>query len=173
MAKPVRLRCSRCGGRKDFFVRISALATLIRNADSADGLWIDIAEKTPADYEWIAFHCGRCGHEGPRQDFEATRETDRAGTDGPPDAVRAALHEFIKTIEATGGCVRDEGDTVVPAGDPDWLDLADAYLRACKALGRAPRIRRPDAEEIGHEGEDAGDPDPDETRDDAEAACEI
>ena len=70
MAKPVRLRCSRCGERNDFFVRISSLATLIRDANSADGLSIDISEKTPADYEWIALHCGRCGHEGPRQDFE-------------------------------------------------------------------------------------------------------
>ena len=69
MTRPVRLRCSRCGERKDFFVRISSLATLIRDADSADGLGIDISEKTPADYEWIAFHCGRrtCGcYEGPR-----------------------------------------------------------------------------------------------------------
>jgi hypothetical protein len=157
MTRPVRLRCSRCGERKDFFVRISSLAALIRDASSADGLWINLSEKTPADYEWIAFHCGRCGHEGPRQDFEATPVTDRAGVDGPPDAVREALHGFIETIEAAGGCLRDEGDTVVPAGDPDWLDLADVYLRACRAMGREPRIRDQDADEIPTDDGGAGD----------------
>ncbi|MGP0068949.1 MAG: hypothetical protein ACLQGP_35780 [Isosphaeraceae bacterium] len=148
MSRPVRPHCSRCGERKDFFVRISSLATLIRDASSAEGLGIDISEKTPADYEWIAFHCGRCGHEGPRQDFEATPVTDQAGMDRPPDAVREALHGFIETIEAAGGCVRNEGDTVAPAGDLDWLDLADAYLRACRAMGREPRIHDQDADEI-------------------------
>ncbi len=72
MSNLVQLRCRRCGEREDFFVRISSLATLIRDATSADGLSIDISEKTPADYEWIAMHCGRCGHEGPRGDFEGS-----------------------------------------------------------------------------------------------------
>ena len=70
MARVTRLRCSRCGETKDFFVRISSLATLVPSDVKADGLWIDISEKTPADYEWVALHCGRCGHEGPRDDFE-------------------------------------------------------------------------------------------------------
>ncbi len=148
MTGPVRPRCSRCGERKDFFVRISSLAPLIRDASPADGPGIDITEKTPADHEWVAFHCGRCGHEGPGQDFEATPVSDQAGTDGRPDAVREALHGFIETIEAVGGCLRDGGDTVAPAGDPDWLDLADVYLRACRAMGREPRIRDRDADEI-------------------------
>jgi hypothetical protein len=173
MAKPVQLRCSRCGERKDFFVRISALATLIRDASSADGLWINLSEKTPADYEWIAFHCGRCGHEGSRQDFEVNPETDQVDTGGRPDALREALQGFIETIEATGGCVRDEGDTVAPVGDPDWLDLADAYLRACKALGREPQIRGPDGEESGDDGEAGVDLEFDQTGNDAEAAGDV
>ena len=57
--------------------------------------------------------------------------------------MREALHDFIETIEATGGCVRDEGDTVAPAGGPDWLDLADVYLRACKAGPGAPDTAGP------------------------------
>ena len=57
--------------------------------------------------------------------------------------MREALHDFIETIEATGGCVRDEGNTGRPGRGPDWLDLADVYLRACKVLGREPRIRLP------------------------------
>jgi hypothetical protein len=68
MARP--LRCPRCGERSDLFVRISSLAKLVRDDSSPDGLAIDVSEKTPADYEWVAFHCGRCGHEGPREDFE-------------------------------------------------------------------------------------------------------
>jgi hypothetical protein len=71
MARCTQLCCSRCGEREDFFVRVSSLATLIRDPGSVDGLAIDLSDKTSADYEWIALHCGRCGHEGPRDDFEA------------------------------------------------------------------------------------------------------
>jgi len=59
VAKRTHLRCSRCGETKDFFVRIRSLATLVFDAPTADGLGIDISEKTPADYEWVALHCGR------------------------------------------------------------------------------------------------------------------
>ena len=76
--------------------------------------------------------------------------------------MRAALEAFIGTIEATGGCIRPgrrtidlagqeivefEGDMPVPAGDEDWADLADAYLLACRALGREPVIRGGDDED--------------------------
>jgi hypothetical protein len=80
---PRSLRCSRCGERKDFFVRISSLSRLVRSDSSPDGLAIDISEKTPADYDWVAFHCGRCGHEGPRQDF-VTSQVDVASSGAPP-----------------------------------------------------------------------------------------
>jgi hypothetical protein len=75
--------------------------------------------------------------------------------------MRSALEAFIGTIEATGGCVRPgagtagspdddvvdfEDDRPVPAGDESWPDLADAYLLACRALGREPVIRDDDAE---------------------------
>ena len=84
MARRSQLRCSRCGEREDFFVRISSLVTLIRDASSADGLSIDISEKTPADFDWIALHCGRCGHEGPQEEFEirpVTRVATGSGDD--------------------------------------------------------------------------------------------
>jgi hypothetical protein len=55
-------------------------------------------------------------------------------------AMRPALDAFIETIEATGGCVRNEDGLVSPEGDPDWIDLGDAYVRACTAIGRTPRI---------------------------------
>jgi hypothetical protein len=51
------------------------------------------------------------------------------------EKARNALDAFVNTIEATGGCVRDAGGGVYPVGDPDWYDLAGAYLLACQALG--------------------------------------
>ena len=81
-------------------------------------------------------------------------------------AMRSALEAFIETIEATGGCIRPSGVIVgpeggevidledsrlVPAGDEGWPDLADAYMLACRALGREPMIQDVD-------DDDAGDP---------------
>jgi hypothetical protein len=78
-------------------------------------------------------------------------------------AMRSALEAFIGTIEATGGCVRPGGTTSglsdeeaadfeanrpVPAGDEGWPDLADAYLLACRALGRQPIVQDADADEV-------------------------
>jgi hypothetical protein len=74
----------------------------------------------------------------------------------PADAMRAAPEAFIATIEATGGCIRPgradvgtpdqemielENDRPAPAADEDWLDLADAYLLACRDLGREPMVQ--------------------------------
>jgi hypothetical protein len=85
-------------------------------------------------------------------------------------AIRAALEAFVVTIEATGGCVRPgpvadgpqgeevaafEDDRPVPAADETWLDLADAYLRACRALGREPMVRGADDDERPGEGAEA------------------
>jgi hypothetical protein len=78
-------------------------------------------------------------------------------------AMRSALEAFIGTIEATGGCLRPgtvttgpggeevidfEDSRPVPAGDESWLDLADAYLLACRALGREPVLRDDDADAL-------------------------
>ena len=62
-------------------------------------------------------------------------------------AMRSALHTFIETIEATGGCIRNEDGMVAPAGDPEWPDLADAYVQACTAIGRTPSIASTEDEE--------------------------
>jgi hypothetical protein len=69
------------------------------------------------------------------------------GTNGSTDAVRAALDGFIEAIETTGGCFRNEGGVLAPAGDPDWTDLGDAYVRACAAIGRTPLIVPPEDDE--------------------------
>jgi hypothetical protein len=70
-----------------------------------------------------------------------------SGTSGSTDAVRKALDGFIETIEATGGCVQDETGSLGPAGDPDWIDLAEAYVRACTAIERTPLMERTEDEE--------------------------
>jgi len=54
-----------------------------------------------------------------------------------------ALNKFIDTIEATGGVMNiaeDDSPYLVPVADEEWADLADAYLAACKALDRSPKI---------------------------------
>ena len=65
-----------------------------------------------------------------------------SGVSGSSDAVRAALDGFIETIEAVGGCLLNEAGVLAPVGDPEWTDLADAYVRACNAIGRIPQIDR-------------------------------
>jgi hypothetical protein len=81
----------------------------------------------------------------------AGENPDQAGqvdhADTSADAVRAALDGFIETIEATDGCHRNENGLVAPNGDPDWTDLADAYVRACAATGRTPLITPTEGEE--------------------------
>lgn len=47
-----------------------------------------------------------------------------------------ALRGFVSTIDNTGGlAAEDEGGV---AADPEWTDLADAYLTACDVLGHEP-----------------------------------
>jgi hypothetical protein len=85
--------------------------------------------------------------------------------------MQSALEALIRTIEATGGCLRpgrqtmnlggkevveSESDLPVPAGDEEWVDLADAYPLACQALGREPMLRDRDDDEIPDDLEDAG-----------------
>lgn len=62
-----------------------------------------------------------------------------------PDVAIDALKALISTVEQTGGLLHGEniGDEPgenedAPAADPDWIDLATAYLLACEALGREP-----------------------------------
>ena len=90
---------------------------------------------------------------------------------GDPAELRAALEALIRTIEATGGCVRPgrrtinlqgqevvefDGHFPVPAAVDDWPDLAESYLQACRALGREPMLKDMDADEIPDDGGDAG-----------------
>jgi hypothetical protein len=67
--------------------------------------------------------------------------------DPEPESLRSALDAFIATIENTGGLMNvgpeeptPRIDCLVPVADETWTDLADAYLNACKVLGRQPKI---------------------------------
>lgn len=52
----------------------------------------------------------------------------------------SVLKQFINTIEATGGLVKFPNGDLAPCADHDWIDLADAYVAACEALGMNPII---------------------------------
>ena len=52
-----------------------------------------------------------------------------------------ALQSLISTINATGGVLAFPDGTHGPCGDPDWIDLADAYLAACAETGATPMIQ--------------------------------
>jgi hypothetical protein len=47
---------------------------------------------------------------------------------------------LVATIEATGGLRQFRDGTVAPQGDPEWIDLGEAYLLACAELQRLPVI---------------------------------
>lgn len=48
--------------------------------------------------------------------------------------------DFIKAIESTGGVIDDVYRT--PVFGPRWDDLGEAYMAACKLLGRKPMVRK-------------------------------
>ena len=49
--------------------------------------------------------------------------------------------KFESCINMTGGVLRDDSGNVSGCvGDPEWLDLADAYMDACEALGVDPKL---------------------------------
>jgi hypothetical protein len=54
------------------------------------------------------------------------------------DKAQAALKRMVDTINSTGGIVKHPDETYGCLADPDWIDLADAYLLACEALNVAP-----------------------------------
>lgn len=45
------------------------------------------------------------------------------------------VENLISTVELTGG-VSIDGEGAHPVGDPDWVDIGDAYVEACHAVGR-------------------------------------
>ena len=50
---------------------------------------------------------------------------------------RKVLLDFVRTVDATGGVFReDPGGCHAPLADPEWIDLAEAYVAACTVLKR-------------------------------------
>lgn len=69
-----------------------------------------------------------------------------------------ALRLFVDAINATGGLVINDDGVEAPAADESWTDLADAYLRACEALGVEPRnVERAALDELEAEDEEPED----------------
>jgi hypothetical protein len=54
------------------------------------------------------------------------------------EKARTALVSFVGTVDATGGVVHDPDGFVVPVVDEGWIDLGEAYMEACSALGHDP-----------------------------------
>lgn len=54
----------------------------------------------------------------------------------------SAAQRLLDTINATGGCLQYPDGTVAPQGDPDWIDLGEAYLAACAELGAVPILKK-------------------------------
>ena len=63
------------------------------------------------------------------------------------DQLQKALAEFVDAIDATGGIKVDPKGYRVPCGDEDWIDLGEAYVVACKALGREPTVAEDECDE--------------------------
>jgi hypothetical protein len=70
--------------------------------------------------------------------------TDYAPSHQTPETIRGFVnvcYALVQTIEATGGIEGNgENDDLAPCGDPEWVDLASAYLTACTALDVDPLV---------------------------------
>lgn len=60
---------------------------------------------------------------------------------------KTSAERLIATVESTGGLIAYPDGTFAPCADPDWIDLADAYLAACSETGRQPKISDDQREE--------------------------
>jgi len=63
------------------------------------------------------------------------------------DKISKALMSFVSTVESTGGVVQREDGLHYPVADEEWIDVGEAYLEACEALGRDPKVERYTLEE--------------------------
>jgi hypothetical protein len=55
---------------------------------------------------------------------------------------------LIDTINATGGLLEFSDGTYAPLGDPEWIDLGEAYLVACAEKASTPMIAADDNTEF-------------------------
>lgn len=59
---------------------------------------------------------------------------------GAEDPIKEALEEFVSDIDSTGGLMLSRTGKPRPEADPEWTDLGETYLKACKALGKEPYV---------------------------------
>lgn len=52
------------------------------------------------------------------------------------EEIREALGLFFQRIEATGGVFRNQKGWHAPVGEPAWVSLGEAYVKACQLVGR-------------------------------------
>lgn len=55
-------------------------------------------------------------------------------------AIQLALEDFVNCVSQTGGVNQQSNGLLVPCADPEWVDLGEAYVKACKALKVDPII---------------------------------
>lgn len=56
------------------------------------------------------------------------------------DVALQAVRSLVDSINATGGIAYDRKGSPIPVGDPEWVDLAIAYLHGCRSLGVTPLL---------------------------------
>lgn len=121
-----------------------------KNGPIRDVVWVDLERGSswaPDLESWVGFEIAK-EVEGDMERIRELEETAMKTARGflkeahlpkRSDMIEA-LTEFINAIEATGGCVLDDRDMATPVADPEWVDLGEAYLKACEALCREPKL---------------------------------
>lgn len=89
--------------------------------------WIDPDKKPGQKY---AKRCKNCGR--------TSEQNQRIARKHRLWNMMNALATLCDAIENTGGVKKDDKGYHVPVADEDWIDLGEAYMRACGALGRKP-----------------------------------
>ena len=56
--------------------------------------------------------------------------------------IAETLEQFVDDIDVTGGVFENREGVVAPVVAIHWTDLGVTYMKACKALGRKPKIER-------------------------------
>lgn len=92
----------------------------------------DVQDRVEAGCLMPAGECPECGALAYYADNAAPEWT----ADATLAKLRKALVAFCETVEATGGVRAPHS----PVADEEWLDLGLAYMEACQALGREPKV---------------------------------
>lgn len=53
-----------------------------------------------------------------------------------------ALDLLVDLVNVTGGVVEQDNGLYAPVADEDWLDLGEAYMKACDVTCTTPKVRK-------------------------------